>query len=231
MSVFTISDLHLSLGNNGEKSMEIFEGWKNYVSKLEQNWSEVVKKDDTVIIVGDISWAMKLEDAKDDLEFINKLPGKKILLKGNHDYWWSSATKINEFLKSNNFESISILYNSSVELEDMCICGTRGWMYKSETDQDKKILLREVGRLRRSIEMAESKNLEPIVFLHYPPVYGREESEEIVNLLIEKNVKKCYYGHIHGNGAIKKVVEGDYKGINLKLVSCDYINFCPLLVR
>lgn len=228
MSVFTISDLHLSL--DAQKSMEIFQGWENYVCKLKDNWNKTVKPEDTVIIVGDISWAMKLEEAFEDLNFINKLPGKKIFIKGNHDFWWSTTAKVNAFLVEKKFDSISILYNSCLKIQNYGICGTRGWMYKIMTDQDKKVLSREVGRLERSIDMALEDNLEPIVFLHYPPVYGREESTDIINLLIEKKVKKCYYGHIHGNGCTRKVIEGDYKGISLKLVSCDYINFSPVKV-
>ncbi len=229
MAIYTISDLHLSLG--AQKSMEIFKGWENYVNNLEENWRKVVAPEDTVVIIGDISWAMKLEDSKRDLEFINKLPGKKIFIKGNHDYWWSTTSKVNNFLKENNFESISILYNSSVNVESIGICGTRGWMFKVLTGQDKKILFREVERLRRSIDAALDANLTPVVFLHYPPIYGKEESMDIMNLLIEKKVKKCYYGHIHGNGSIKKIIEGDYKGIEFKLVSCDYIKFCPIRVN
>ena len=229
MAVYTISDLHLSL--DAEKSMEVFNGWEGYVEKLKKNWKFKINENDTVVIIGDISWAMKLEEAKKDLEFLNKLPGKKILLKGNHDFWWSTSKKVNNFLKENNFYSISILHNSACEVENLYICGTRGWMCRSESDVDKKIFTREVERLRRSIEIAELKNFGNIrVFLHYPPVYGKDESEEIINLLIEKKIKKCYYGHIHGNIASKKIVEGDYKGINFSLVSCDYINFCPVLV-
>jgi len=229
MAIYTISDLHLSLG--AQKSMEIFKGWENYVNKLEENWRRVVAPEDTVVIIGDISWAMRLEDSKKDLEFIDKLPGRKIFIKGNHDYWWSTTSKVNNFLKENNFESISILYNSSVNVENVGICGTRGWMFKVLSDQDKKILSREVERLRRSIDAARDADLVPIVFLHYPPMYGKEESMDIINLLIEKKVKKCYYGHIHGDGSIKKVIEGDYKGIEFKLVSCDYIKFCPIRVN
>lgn len=230
MAIFTISDLHLSFENE-EKSMEVFAGWGNYTARLKENWGKTVKNEDTVIIIGDISWAMKLEDSFKDFEFINNLPGKKVLIKGNHDYWWSTTAKVNNFLKQSGFESISILYNSALEVENIGVCGTRGWLYRCETDQDRKILNREVGRLERSLDEAKKENLEPVVFLHYPPVYGNEESEEIINLLIEKKVKKCYYGHIHDGGATKRLVEGNYKGIDFRLVSCDYINFCPVLVR
>lgn len=229
MAVYTISDLHLSLDT--EKSMEVFNGWEGYVYRLKNNWSSKITENDTVVIIGDISWAMKLEEAKKDLEFLNKLPGKKILLKGNHDFWWSTTKKVNDFLRENNFHSISILHNSAYKVENLYICGTRGWMCRSESEKDKKIFTREVDRLKRSIEMVELEDSAGIrVFLHYPPIYDKDESKEIMNLLIEKNIKKCYYGHIHGNTASKKIIEGDYKGISFSLVSCDYINFCPVLV-
>jgi predicted phosphohydrolase len=228
MSVYAIADLHLSFG--ADKSMDVFTGWGNYVEKIKKNWENTIKKEDTVIIAGDISWAMRLEDSKKDFEFINDLPGKKILIKGNHDYWWSTAAKINNFLKENSFNNISILFNNAYPVGNICVCGTRGWLYNSDSVEDEKILSREVGRLRCSLDMAKQYDLEPVVFLHYPPVYGKEESEEIINLLIERKAKKCYYGHIHGNAFKRNIVEGDYKGVCFKLISCDYINFCPVLV-
>lgn len=228
MSIYAIADLHLSL--SADKPMDVFDGWQNYMKKIYENWSKTVKNEDTVVIAGDISWAMKLEDAYKDLEFLNSLPGKKILIKGNHDYWWSTAKKINDFLQINKFDSISILFNSAIECENKWICGTRGWMYNPEEPEDQKIFSRETQRLVRSIESVTDKNKEIIVFLHYPPVYAFAESQEIINILIERNIKKCYYGHIHGSGATKKVVQGNYKGIDFKLISCDYVNFCPVLV-
>ena len=230
MSIFAISDLHLSLADK-QKSMEVFDGWKDYVEKLRKNWLKGISKDDTIVIAGDISWAMTLEEIKKDFEFINNLPGKKILLKGNHDYWWSTSKKINDFLKLSNFDSISILYNSFFEVENVGICGSRGWPFRVESEQDKKIFKRELGRISRSIDMALEKKLEPIVFLHYPPMYANEISEDIINILIEKKVKKCYYGHIHGVGVEKRFLKSKYKGINFELISCDYIDFCPIPVK
>lgn len=229
MGIYGISDLHLCLGNKN-KTMEIFSGWSDYLSKLEKNWSEKILPEDTVVIAGDISWALRLEEAYEDFKFLNKLPGKKVILRGNHDFWWSTVNKIKNFFENNNFSNMYLLHNCSYEIENYCICGTRGWMYRPETDNDKKIYAREVARLERSLEDCKEKKLEPIVFLHYPPVHGKYESKEIVNILIEKKVKKCYYGHIHGNTATQRVVEGEYKGIDLKLISCDYINFCPIKV-
>lgn len=228
MAVYAISDLHFSF--NTDKSMDVFPGWYDYTNKIKQNWESTVKNEDFVVIPGDISWAMRLNEAKKDFEFINNLPGKKILIKGNHDYWWSTSKKINDFLQENNFNTISMIFNSAIKADNICICGTRGWMYNSDEPEDEKILNREVERLRRSLDSAKAFENETVVFLHYPPVYNFQESEEIINLLIERNIKKCYYGHIHGSGAKKGIIEGKYKGIDFKLVSCDYINFKPLLI-
>lgn len=228
MSVYAISDLHLSLNSN--KAMDIFPGWNGYVEKLRYNWNSTVTAKDTVVIAGDISWAMKLEESKKDLSFVNDLPGKKIFIKGNHDYWWSTVSKVNNFFKDNGFDTLSVIFNSACPAEDICVCGTRGWMYNSEEPEDEKILLREVGRLRCSLDCAQKYGLEPVVFLHYPPMYGFQESKEIINLLIERKIKKCYYGHIHGNAAKKGIVEGTRKGIDFRLISCDYINFTPVPV-
>lgn len=228
MAIYAISDLHLSV--SGEKPMDVFDGWDNYVDKLKHNWQNTVLSSDTVVIAGDISWAMKLEESIDDFKFIDLLPGKKIILKGNHDYWWSTVNKVKNFFEANAINSISILHNSSIEVEGICICGTRGWLYNSGTDNDMKILSREAGRLTRSIDIAFKMGFEPIVFLHYPPVYGNSESEEIINILVERNIKKCYYGHIHGGRFSNKLVTGQYKGVELSLISCDYLNFCPKFV-
>lgn len=228
MSVYAISDLHLSLSS--DKSMEVFSGWENYVNKIRKNWTQKISDEDTVVVIGDISWAMSLEEAKKDLEFINDLPGRKIFIKGNHDYWWSTKAKVTNFLKENNFDTIDILYNSACEAGSIVVCGTRGWMYNSEECEDQKILDREVGRLKTSLDCSSEFGGLPIVFLHYPPVYGSGESEKIMNVLIERNIKKCYYGHIHGNEAKKGIIEGNYKGIEFHLVSCDYVDFCPVLV-
>lgn len=229
MSLFAIADLHLSFGTT--KPMDIFSGWKDYTARLEKNWRAVITDEDTVVIAGDISWAMKLEDTKKDFAFINSLPGKKIILKGNHDYWWSTKKKMDNFLKENNFDTISILFNNSYKVEDICVCGTRGWFYDAESDEDRKVLNREVGRLNTSIDMAQELGGEPIAFLHYPPVYNFIECREILDTLVARNIKKCYYGHIHGSNAMKKAMVGKYKGIDLNLISCDYTEFLPVLVK
>ena len=229
MALFTIGDLHLSFNDN--KAMNVFEGWEDYVQRIEKNWKAIVSDDDTVVIAGDISWAMKLSDALLDFSFIEKLPGKKIILKGNHDYFWSTKSKMEKFFKDNNFNTISILFNCAYSVGEFSVCGTRGWFYDTEDDNDKKVLLREVGRLKTSLNEALSQGLEPVVFLHYPPVYSGKECTEIMDVLLEKKVKRCYYGHLHGKFCHTRAVVGNYKGISLNLVSADYVGFTPVLVK
>lgn len=229
MSLFAIADLHLSLGE--DKPMDIFAGWNDYVNRLEQNWKSIITDNDTVVIGGDISWAMKLEETYVDFKFIDDLPGKKIFLKGNHDYWWGTKSKIDKFLESNSLNTISILFNNSYECDDFAICGTRGWFLENDTPEDVKVLNREIGRLTASIESALKTGKEPVVFLHYPPYYCGTECKEIIKVLLKYNIKKCYYGHIHGHKNIRNAFEGEYKGIDLKLISCDRVSFTPVLIR
>ncbi len=226
MNLFAISDLHLPLGVN--KPMNIFNGWDNYVERLSENWKKIVNDDDTVVIGGDISWAISLQQAKPDFEFINRLPGKKIILKGNHDYWWSTANKINEFLKENNFDSISMLHNNSYTDGKYAICGTRGWLYDGTGTQDKKVIARECGRLETSIKAAYGKGFMPIVFLHYPPAFAEFVCDEIIEVLKKYDIKNVYYGHIHGAGRGSIVTE--YEGIKFKLTACDGVDFTPVYI-
>lgn len=229
MSLFTIGDLHLSLGTN--KPMDIFNGWDNYINRLSDNWNKIVSDDDTVVIAGDISWAMKLSECKNDFSFINSLKGNKILLKGNHDYWWDTVSKINRFLDENNFDKIKILFNNSYEAGDYIICGTRGWGLDCEKTEDIKILNRECGRLKLSLDYNDKSDKEKVVFLHYPPIYGDNICDEIISILKDYGVKKCYYGHIHGKKMINGAFNGEYEGINFKLISGDSVLFTPVLVR
>jgi predicted phosphohydrolase len=223
--LFTIADLHLSLGT--DKPMDIFSGWSDYTSRIENNWNKTVSNDDTVVIAGDISWALKLKDSKSDFDFINKLNGKKIILKGNHDLWWETATKMKNFFAENNFNTISILHNNAYFVDGIAIAGSRGWFF--DDGEDKKILNREVGRLRTSIEEAEKFGEKPIVFLHYPPIYKDSVCNEILNLLKEKDINRCYYGHIHGAGKQYAYI-GKYDNIDFNLISCDSMDFTPKLV-
>lgn len=229
MSLFTIADLHLSLG--ADKPMDVFPGWDDYVLRLKNNWRKIITGNDTVVIPGDISWAMKLDECYNDFSFINSLPGKKLILKGNHDYWWATKKKIDTFLEENSFTTISVLFNNSYLVDGISVCGTRGWFLESESDGDVKVLNRELGRLRASLDAGKALGGRLVAFLHYPPVYGVQECTEIVDILLEYGVKDCYYGHIHGCGNMKSAVEGLHKGINFHLISCDKLKFAPMLVR
>ena len=229
MSLFVIADLHLSL--NGEKPMDVFRGWQGYVRRLEENWRRVVREEDTVVIAGDISWAMKLEDAFLDFQFLHSLPGSKVLLKGNHDYWWSTRSKIDQFLLEHGFSDMRVLHNCAYLVEGKALCGTRGWLYNSESAEDKKIVAREAGRLSASLAEAKKLGGEPVAFLHYPPVYDDMACREILELLVENQVGRCYFGHIHGQYAAQKALVGEYQGVKMRLISADHLQFCPVLVE
>ncbi|RKJ40436.1 serine/threonine protein phosphatase [Acutalibacter sp. 1XD8-33] len=229
MALFVIADLHLSLGT--DKPMDVFPGWQDYTQRLADNWRSLVSPQDTVIIAGDISWAMKLEDCTADFAFIHSLPGEKLLMKGNHDYWWGTRNKIDTFLMENKFYSMHILHNCGYRVGNRAICGTRGWLYNSETAEDRKIVSREAGRLLASMEQAKSLGGKLTAFLHYPPIYGGMECQKILDILVENQVSDCYFGHIHGRYAAQKALTGDYQGIKMHLISCDYVGFCPVLVE
>lgn len=225
MSLFVIADTHLSFGTN--KPMDTFSGWQNYTEKLEKNWNSVVTDDDTVVIAGDISWAMNFNELVNDFEFINNLNGKKIILKGNHDYWWNTMTKMNKFIEEHGFNTISILHNNSFVCGNVSVCGSRGWFFDSEEEQDEKVLNREVMRVKASLESAKTED--KIVFLHYPPITTNTQCKEILDLLKEYGIKSCYYGHLHGVAA-KYSVDDTLGDIKFKLISCDKLNFTPYLV-
>ncbi|MBE6750607.1 MAG: serine/threonine protein phosphatase [Ruminococcaceae bacterium] len=224
MSIYTISDLHLSFGTN--KPMNIFKGWDNHIERLTANWKRLVKENDTVVLPGDFSWALKIEEALEDFKFIDSLPGKKVLLKGNHDLWWSTVKKIREFWQQNNISTFDIVFNNCVIADGFAIAGTRGWFYDEKGTA--KIKMREAGRLDASLTAAEKTGMPILTFLHYPPVYADSVCEEILDVLKKHNVKKIYYGHIHGAGFNNAVYE--YEGIKMTLVSCDCIDFTPYLL-
>ena len=210
--------------------MDIFRGWENFEEKLKNNWLAVVKSDDTVVIPGDITWGMTMETALPDFKFIDALPGTKIIMKGNHDYWWSTKKKAETFFENNGIKTIKILNNNAYSVGALALCGTRGWMADSSKPEDRKIVLREAARLKMSIDCAKSLGGEPIAFLHYPPMSGGKVCEEIVSELIAGGVKRCYYGHLHGAAA--SFAPGcEMFGIKFKLVSSDYLGFCPKLVE
>ena len=227
MSLYAIADLHLSL--SVDKPMNIFPGWDNHVERLEKNWQNTVSADDTVVIPGDISWAINFDEAKADFDFINRLNGKKVILKGNHDYWWNSMAKMNRFLEDNGFDTITILHNNHYPYGEYGICGTRGWIKDTEEPADAKVLAREAGRLEASIRSALNDGKKPIVFLHYPPIYVNDRNREILDVLYKHDIKDCYYGHLHGN-AHRFAVCGEVDGINYQLIAGDFVQFCPKLI-
>ncbi len=230
MSVFAIGDLHLSLGT--DKPMDVFRGWENYVDRLKENWNSVVKDEDTVVIPGDISWAMKLEDTRTDFEFINnELNGNKIILKGNHDYWWATAGKMNKFLADCGFDRIKILNNNAYLAEGICVVGTRGWINDGTDAFDAKVLSREEGRLRMSVQEGLKLGGEMIAFIHYPPLYGGEKNEYILRVIKAYGIKRCYYGHVHGRQSHAKAFIGEHEGTSYRMISADYIGFMPELIE
>ena len=228
MSIFALGDPHLSLSDN--KPMDVFPGWGNYLERLEKNWRAVVRPEDVVVVPGDISWAMSLEGATKDLAFLDSLPGTKVLMKGNHDYWWATAKKMNDFFALQNFTTLKVLFNNAFRFGDFTVCGTRGWFYDAETDADKKVLLRERGRLLLSLGEAKKLGGEPLVFLHYPPVSVVQECSELMDVLREASVKRCFYGHLHGPSR-QFAMLGTYDGVEFSLVSADHLGFCPKLLE
>ncbi|MGN1480478.1 metallophosphoesterase [Porcipelethomonas sp.] len=228
MSLFAIGDLHLAISDKS-KSMSVFSGWDNYMELLEDNWKRLIKPEDTVVLAGDSSWAMNIKSAYEDFQWIEKMPGKKIFLKGNHDYWWGSLKKMNDAFSSWGFTTINILHNNHYRYENYGICGTRGWVNMPGEPADAKVLAREAGRLAASLESAKREGLEPLVFLHYPPVYGNNCNFDILEVLYKYEVKHCWYGHLHGV-SIKYAINGERDGIDFQLISSDYLQFVPLKI-
>ena len=235
MSIYAIGDLHLSL--NKEKPMDIFGGnWKNHEQKIEENWKNTVQDNDLVILPGDFSWEMHLKDMYNDFAYLNELPGKKLLLKGNHDYWWTTLAKMREFLQENKFENIDFVYNNSYLFEDKIIAGTRGWAL-NDTENSDKMNHREEERLKLSLQSGVDNfgDKEIICIMHYPPIIEENKNDannqsknlkvsNYVQIMKDYNVKTCLYGHLHGESH-KEAFEGIIEGINFKLVSSDYLDF------
>lgn len=228
MSIYTIADLHLSKASN--KPMDVFGPlWEDYENKLITAFSRL-NDDDITIIPGDVSWGMSLKESLLDFKLIDSFPGRKIICKGNHDYWWETATKTKRFFAENDIHTIDVLHNNAFKIGDIAICGTRGWFFEEETGNSRKIYDREIGRLRFSLE--EGKKLSPeriLCFLHYPPISSGYECEEITDMLSEYGVESCFYGHLHSFGH-KSAFIGEHKNVNYSLVSADFLRFEPLLI-
>ena len=227
MALYAIGDLHLCLG--APKPMDVFGGaWIGYMDKLQQGLS-VIGPDDTTVLLGDLSWALDLPSSRADFAWINDIPGRKIILKGNHDYWWSTAAKFYKFCGENGFSNMEILNNNCFTYDDWAICGTRGWFFEEERSgqHDEKVFRRELMRLEASLKAAGEKP--KMVFLHYPPRYKGYECGEILELLEKYEVRRCFYGHLHG-GSHKLAMEGTWDGVEFRLVAADYIGFKPYRV-
>jgi len=223
MALYAIGDTHLSLAS--DKPMDVFGGgWTGYVEKLKAGFEEI-QPEDTVVLCGDLSWGMSLEEAKRDFAFLNELPGHKIMLKGNHDYWWNTASKMTKFFQENGLDTLHILHNNCHFYGDIALCGTRGWFYEEDrAGHSAKIFNRELIRLEASLKAAGER--EKYCFLHYPPLYQGYRCQEIIDLLTAYGVKRCFYGHLHG-GSHRLAVCGERDGVDYQLVSADYLCFKP----
>jgi len=225
VSLFAIGDLHLSFGVP-QKPMDIFKGWDNYQTLIEKNWLEKIQPKDTVVLAGDISWGMSLEQADADFRFIDNLPGRKIILKGNHDYWWTTVSKMKKFFDEKGYSTLSILHNNYYEYENYAICGSRGWVNMPNEPADAKVIAREAQRLDFSLVSAKKSGLERLVFMHYPPVFAGNYNYSILDVLLKHDVKKCFYGHVHGKGHAYSV-QGQYDGVEYTMISSDFLHFIP----
>ena len=228
MKVFAIGDLHLSGGT--DKPMDVFgPAWQNHAQRIADSWSAFVSQEDLVLLPGDFSWAMHLDQTKSDMAWLAALPGTKLLIRGNHDYWWSTKTKMESFFKENSLDTLNILFNNCYEYNNFGICGTRGWVSINGDTENERVMAREVQRLEVSILDALSKNLDPIVFMHYPPVYASTCNYDILDILFRYKIKRCFYGHIHGYSQ-RNAITGSQDGIEYRMISSDYLHFAPLKV-
>lgn len=226
MALYAIGDLHLSVA--AKKPMDIFSGWDDHAERLIENWEKKIKAEDTIVLAGDTSWGMTLPTAIPDFRLIDRLPGKKIILKGNHDYWWGSMTKMMNAFAEHGLTTLSILHNNSFEVEGKWICGSRGWLFENGAAHDDKIIRREEIRIEASLKSAGDDG-ERLLFLHYPPVYSGQVQKRFIQLMHKYRIKRCFYGHIHGTGQ-KYAVQGNYCGISLTMISSDYLGFDPIQI-
>ncbi len=225
MAIYSISDLHL--GISADKPMDIFgPRWENYLELLKDNWQKTVEPDDLVLIPGDISWAMYIKEAEEDFRFLNDLNGIKLISKGNHDYWWETLNKLQQYVKDKGFSTIQFMHNTVYQHGSIAICAAKGYPDNGKTEEDHKLYNREVMRLKLSLDMAKKTDASVIfVMLHYPPTL----SSDFAKLMEEYGVSRCLYGHLHG-ASHKMALEGRYNGVEYTLVSADYLQFQPLLL-
>ncbi|MBS7224252.1 MAG: metallophosphoesterase [Clostridiaceae bacterium] len=232
MALYTLADLHLACAV--DKPMDIFGGrWQDYMDKIQKRWTAVVSEQDTVVIGGDVSWGIDFKEAKADFAYLNRLPGHKIILKGNHDLWWNTMTKMNRFIAENGFQGIDFLHNNCYLYEDIGLCGTRGWFYEEDFKEqhDEKVFRRELMRLETSLKAADAAGArEKYCFLHYPPLYTNFRCGEIIELMQRYGVTRCIYGHLHSS-SLRWAVEGMHEGIEFTLVSGDHVDFTPVLLK
>lgn len=231
MRVFAISDLHLALAEN--KPMDVFgPGWENYMKRIQENWNRIINEDDLVLIPGDISWATYVQDSKPDFLYIESLPGKKIISKGNHDYWWTTHSKLNKFKESVSLNSITFLHNNAFFYNDLAVAGVRGWKTPEEdefTAEDERIYKRELERFKISLKLTEGFSGTKIAMIHYPPFSSRGKPTAFVDIMKSFGINICVYGHLHGKSC-NSAIEGMVDGIMYHLVSADYLKFEPLYI-
>ncbi|MCL1832155.1 MAG: metallophosphoesterase [Oscillospiraceae bacterium] len=226
MALFAIADTHLSFGTP-DKRMSVFKGWDNHAERLHAGWNGAVGVDDTVVIAGDVSWAQTLTEATADLRFIDSLNGSKIILRGNHDYWWTTLTKMRRLRDEQGLHSIEFLHNNAYKVGNAAVCGTRGWLNESDAPIDTKMTLREAARLERSIQAGLAQGVgEVVVFLHYPPVYAYEENAAILEVLRKYAVRRVFAGHIHLSG-MPSAFKGERYGICFDMITADSLKFVP----
>ena len=241
MALYTIADLHLSTGDGTDKSMEVFgSAWQDYTNRIKNNWQRLVTDSDTVVIPGDLSWGLSLEEALSDLKFLDSLPGKKIVGKGNHDFWWCTMKKHREFFEKHGIGTVDFLFNNAHQTDEYIIAGTRGW-YNDEDATNApngvdflKLTNREAQRLELSLKAAEelkakSPDKKTVVFMHFPPFWNGKASDSLIEILKRYGITDVYYGHIHGNYTVPPVFE--YDGIKMSIVSADYLKFVPKIVK
>ena len=223
MALYAIGDTHLSL--SVDKPMDVFGGgWSGYVDKLREGFS-TVKAEDTVVLCGDLSWGMSLEQAEQDFAFLDALPGRKILLKGNHDYWWTTAAKMERFFAEHGFSTLEMRHNNCRLYGERALCGTRGWFYEEDRgEHSAKIFNRELMRLEASLKAAGER--EKYCFLHYPPLYQGYRCQEILDLLEAYGVRRCFYGHLHG-GSHRLAISGQVGSVEYRLIAADFLGFRP----